>query len=87
MARATRVFTLEKPGPSPAERTAAMKKAITALMLGAMLLGGSALAGCASSKCCDGNPPCGKCAEMKEKGCPDCKAAGGMCDHCKAMMK
>ena len=62
-----------------------MRKAFVVLSLAALMLGGLSLSGCASGgKCCDGNPPCAKCEEMKEKGCPDCKAAGGMCEKCKA---
>ena len=72
-----------------------MKNAFSAMVLGLALLAGGSLAGCKS--CCDrgsspgtaGCPGCkdGKmgeaCREKMMANCPDCKAAGGMCEKCK----
>ena len=57
-----------------------MRKALTTLAVAALLLAGAGLAGC-SSMCCDGAPPCAKCAEKPD--CAMCKG-GEMCAKCAA---
>jgi hypothetical protein len=65
-----------------------MKKAFTVFALAALMFAGAGLAGCASGKCCDGNPACEKCAGKGDAAaCEGCKAAGGMCEACKAKAK
>jgi hypothetical protein len=63
-----------------------MKKAFTVFALAALMFAGAGLAGCCATKCCDGNPPCAKCTEKGAMACEGCKAAGGMCEACKAKM-
>ena len=59
-----------------------MKRALVVLSLAALLAGGLGFSGCATGgKCC--GDAAAKCADC---GCPDSKAAGAMCDKCKAEM-
>ena len=60
-----------------------MKKAFTVFALAALMFAGAGLAGCAATKCCGSEP--GKCCK-DAASCADCKAAGGMCEACKAKM-